>query len=50
MIANPLSYGVSALRTVLTGEGTLLSLPLSLGVTAAFAVVMFALASATARR
>ena len=50
MIANPLSYGVSALRQVLTGEGTFLSLPLCLGVTAVFAAAMFALAAATARR
>lgn len=50
MVANPLSYGVSALRQVLTGEGTFLSLPLSLGVTAAFAALMFALAAASARR
>ncbi len=50
MVANPLSYGVSALRQVLTGEATSFSLPLSLGVTAAFAVLMFCLASATARR
>ena len=48
MKANPLTYGVAALRSVLTGahEG----LGLSLGVTAAFAVVMFILASALARR
>jgi len=50
MVANPLSYGVAALRQVLTGEGTLLPLPLSLGVSAAFALLMFALASAGARR
>jgi len=48
MVANPLSYGVTALRQVLTGDPASLALPL--GVTAAFAGAMFALAAATARR
>jgi ABC-type polysaccharide/polyol phosphate export permease len=48
MVVNPLTYGVSALRQVLTGQGE--GLALSLGVTAAFAAVMFVLATAFARR
>jgi ABC-2 type transport system permease protein len=49
MVANPLTYGVDALRQVLTGEGTV-RLGVSLGVTAAFAVAMFVLATALTRR
>jgi len=48
MVVNPLTYGVSALRQVLTGEGH--GLGLSIGITAAFAAVMFFLATAFARR
>ena len=48
MVANPLTYGVDALRRVLTGEG--MRLDLSLGVSALFALLMFALATAFARR
>ncbi len=48
MWGDPLTYGVAALRTVLGSPG--MSLGLSLGVTAGFAVVMFLLAAATARR
>ena len=48
MAVNPLSYGVSALRQVLTGEGS--SLGMSLAITAAFGAAMFALASICARR
>ena len=48
MIFNPLTYGVAALRQVLTGEG--LGLQLSLAVSAAFAAVMFVLAASFARR
>jgi ABC-2 type transport system permease protein len=48
MVGNPLSYGVGALRRVLTGEGS--DLGLSLGVSAAFAAAMFALAVYFARR
>ncbi len=48
MVVNPLTYGVSALRQVLTGQGE--GLPLSIGITAAFAVVMFVLATVFARR
>src|SRR5438105_3345423 len=49
MKVNPLSYGVDALRRVLTGGGGL-PLGISLGVTAAFAGIMFILATALARR
>ena len=45
---NPLTYGVSALRQVLTGEH--LGLGLSISVSASFAAVMFVLASYFARR
>lgn len=48
MVVNPLTYGVSALRQVLTGEN--LGLGLSIAVSASFAVVMFVLASSFARR
>jgi len=48
MVANPLTYGVAALRRILTGEGPDLSF--SLGVTAAFALAMFGLAVVFARR
>jgi len=48
MVANPLTYGVDALRRALTGEG--MSFGISLGVTIAFAVIMFTLATALARR
>jgi ABC-2 type transport system permease protein len=49
MKGNPLTYGVDALRRVLTGrEG--IPFGISLGVTAVFAVVMFLLAAAMARR
>jgi ABC-2 type transport system permease protein len=48
MVGNPLTYGVDALRRVLTGSG--MGLDVSLGVSAAFAAFMFALATAFARR
>jgi ABC-2 type transport system permease protein len=48
MVANPLSYGVGALRRALTGEG--MSFGVSVGVTIAFAAIMFSLATALARR
>jgi hypothetical protein len=48
MVGNPLTYGVGALRRVLTGEGS--DLVLSLGVSAAFAAAMFILAASFARR
>jgi hypothetical protein len=48
MVGNPLTYGVGALRRVLTGEGA--GLGLSLGVSVAFAAVMFVLAASFARR
>jgi ABC-2 type transport system permease protein len=48
MKGNPLTYGVDALRRALTGEG--MPFGVSLGVTAAFATVMFLLASILARR
>jgi len=48
MVVNPLTYGVSALRMVLTGKHE--GLPLALGVTAAFALIMFILATVFARR
>jgi ABC-2 type transport system permease protein len=48
MMVNPLTYGVAALRQVLTGEG--IGLGYSIAVSAAFAGVMFVLASAFARR
>jgi ABC-2 type transport system permease protein len=48
MVVNPLTYGVSALRRVLTGEG--LGLALSIGISASFAAVMFVLAASFARR
>jgi ABC-2 type transport system permease protein len=48
MVANPLTYGVDALRRALTGEG--MPLGKSLGVTLAFAALMFFLATALARR
>ncbi|MBV8879761.1 MAG: ABC transporter permease [Planctomycetaceae bacterium] len=48
MVGNPLTYGVGALRRVLTGEG--MGLGLGIGVSAAFAAVMFVLAASFARR
>jgi len=48
MVGNPLTYGVGALRRVLTGEG--MDPGLGVGVSAAFAVAMFVLAAACARR
>ncbi len=48
MVGNPLTYGVDALRRVLTGEG--MRLDLSLGASAAFAAFTFVLAAAFARR
>jgi ABC-type polysaccharide/polyol phosphate export permease len=48
MVGNPLTYGVAALRHVLTGEGA--ALGVSLAVTAGFAAFMFVLAAAFARR
>ena len=50
MIANPLTYGVDALRRVLGGPGLPLPLAASLGIAAAFSVAMFILATAFARR
>jgi ABC-2 type transport system permease protein len=47
MWANPLTYGVSAVRRALTGEGP--SWELTLGVTGAFSLAMFLLASFSAR-
>jgi ABC-2 type transport system permease protein len=47
MWANPLTYGVSAIRRALTGEGP--PLGLALGVTGAFSLAMFLLASFSAR-
>lgn len=49
MVANPLTYGVTTLRQLLT-DGATTSLALPLGVTAAFAIAMFLLAAATVRR
>jgi ABC-2 type transport system permease protein len=49
MVANPLTYGVDALRRALTGEGEL-GYGVSIGVTIAFAAIMFSLATALARR
>ena len=49
MVANPLTYGVDALRRVLTGEEGM-PFGVSLGVTIAFAGIMFALATVLARR
>ncbi len=49
MVVNPLTYGVDALRRALTGEGER-PIGLSLGVTIAFAAIMFSLATALARR
>jgi ABC-2 type transport system permease protein len=49
MVANPLTYGVDALRRALTGESDL-PFGISLGVTIAFAAIMFSLATALARR
>jgi len=48
MVANPLTYGVSALRRSLTGEGP--ALPVSLAVVGAFGLATFLLAVASARR
>ena len=48
--ADPLTYGVAALRGVLGSPDPSMSLGLSLGVTGAFAGVMFVVAAATARR
>jgi ABC-2 type transport system permease protein len=48
MVANPLTYGCSALRHVLTGGEK--DFALSLAVTAAFSLLMFILATAMARR
>lgn len=48
MVVDPLTYGVQALRTVLTGEGP--PLGVSLGVTAAFGAAAFVLAVLSARR
>jgi ABC-2 type transport system permease protein len=48
MTVNPLTYGVDALRRVLTGEG--MALKISLSVTALFSLVMFILATVFARR
>jgi ABC-2 type transport system permease protein len=52
MWANPLTYGVDALRRVLTGEemGLGVSLGVSIGVSLAFSALMFVLATAMARR
>jgi ABC-2 type transport system permease protein len=52
MWGNPLTYGVDALRRVLTGEDMRLGVPLSvsLGVSLAFSALMFVLATALARR
>jgi ABC-2 type transport system permease protein len=51
MVANPLTYGVDALRRVLGGTGVLdVSLGVSLGVSALFSIGMFVLATAFARR
>jgi ABC-2 type transport system permease protein len=43
--ANPLSYGLSALRQSMDGAGGLHGFGMSLGIAAAFAVVMFLIAS-----
>ena len=48
MVGNPLTYGVGALRRVLTGEG--MDPVLGVGVVAAFAAAMFVLAAVFARR
>ena len=48
MVGNPLTYGVGALRRILTGEG--MDPVLGVGVSAAFAAAMFILAAAFARR
>jgi ABC-2 type transport system permease protein len=51
MVANPLTYGVDALRRVLGGAGVVGgSLGVSLGVSAFFSVGMFLMATAFARR
>jgi ABC-2 type transport system permease protein len=51
MVANPLTYGVDALRRVLGAPGVLdVSLGVCLGVSALFSVGMFVLATAFARR
>jgi ABC-2 type transport system permease protein len=50
MIANPLTYGVDALRRVLGGPGLPLPLAASLGIAVAFSAAMFILATAFARR
>jgi len=51
MVANPLTYGVDALRRVLGGPGVVdASLGVSLGVSALFSIAMFLLATAFARR
>jgi ABC-2 type transport system permease protein len=50
MKVNPLTYGVAALRQVLTGAGATGGLGLCLAVSTAFAVAMFILASGFARR
>jgi ABC-2 type transport system permease protein len=44
---NPLTYGVDLVRTALTGEGR--ATPLALGVTVGFGLLMFALATRSAR-
>ena len=49
MWADPLTYGVAALRTVL-GHPGIMPLGAALGVSAGFGLVMFCLAAATARR
>jgi len=49
MWADPLTYGVAALRGVL-GTQSLMPMSIALGVTAGFAALMFLLASAFARR
>jgi len=51
MVANPLTYGVDALRRVLGGSGVVgVSLGVSLAVSALFSIGMFLLATAFARR
>jgi ABC-2 type transport system permease protein len=47
MTFNPLTYGVGLVRTLLTGQG--MSMSLGLSVTAAFGVLMFGIATASAR-
>jgi ABC-type polysaccharide/polyol phosphate export permease len=48
MLGNPLTYGVDGVRRALTGQG--MAWGLSLGVTVGFGALMFALATALARR